>query len=77
MDFRAHRIVRLYGESEVAPEKRLQDKDARRRINYKHYTDREWGMSQNYHLSLDSAAIGVERCADVILNVMGLEAKQQ
>ena len=61
MDFRAHRIVRLYGESEVAPEKRLQDKDARRRINYKHYTDREWGMSQNYHVCLDSSLLGIDK----------------
>ena len=77
MAARAERIVRLYGEAERSPEQRLQDKDRKRRINYKHYTDREWGMSQNYHLSLDSAAIGVERCADVILNAMGLEARQQ
>ena len=77
MAARAERIVRLYGEAERSPEQRLQDKDRKRRINYKHYTDREWGMSQNYHLSLDSAAIGVERCADVILNAMGLEAGQQ
>ena len=46
--FRADRIVRLYGESEKAPEKRLADKDTRRRVNYKYYTDREWGMAQSY-----------------------------
>lgn len=69
MDFRAHRIVRLYGESEVAPEKRLQDKDARRRINYKHYTDRDWGMSQNYHVCLDSSVLGIDKCVDIILDL--------
>ena len=69
MDFRAKRIVRLYGESEVAPEKRLQDKDTRRRINYKHYTDREWGMSQNYHVCLDSSVLGIDKCVDIILDL--------
>lgn len=26
-------------------------------------------MSQNYHLSLDSSLVGVERCAQLILDV--------
>mgnify|MGYP002511247339 FL=1 len=67
--FRADRVVRLYGESDLAPEKRLEEKDKRRRAYYKHYADREWGMSQNYHLSLDSSLVGIERCAQLILDV--------
>ena len=67
--FRADRVVRLYGESDVAPEKRLEEKDKRRRAYYKHYADREWGMGQNYHLSLDSSLVGVERCAQLIRDV--------
>ena len=66
MDFRAERIVRLYGESEHSPEKRLRDKDARRRVNYKHFTHREWGMAQNYHVTLNSGVVGVERCVDIL-----------
>ncbi|MBQ9951073.1 MAG: cytidylate kinase-like family protein [Clostridia bacterium] len=64
--YRAERIVRLYGESEIAPEQRLKDKDKRRSINYKHYTNREWGMSQNYHLSLDTSVIPIEKCVEII-----------
>ena len=67
---RAQRIVRLYGESEKSPEKRLEEKDRKRRLYYRHYTDREWGMSQNYHLSLDSGLIGVEPCADLIVRLV-------
>lgn len=66
MDFRANRIVRLYGESENSPEKRLKDKDTKRRINYKHFTHREWGMSQNYHVTLNSGVVGIERCVDIL-----------
>ncbi len=69
ISFRADRVVRLYGESDVSPEKRLEEKDKRRRAYYKHYADREWGMSQNYHLSLDSSLVGMERCAQLILDV--------
>lgn len=68
-DARAERIVKLYGESDVAPEKRLDDKDARRKVNYRHFTGREWGDARNYHLSLDSSAIGIEGCVDLIEGV--------
>lgn len=69
MDFRADRIVRLYGESEKSPEARLQEKDKRRKINYQHYTGRTWGMSQNYDISLNSSSIGIEQCADIIVSL--------
>jgi cytidylate kinase len=66
---RAERIVRLYGESERLPEKRLEEKDKKRKLYYKHFTGQEWGMSQNYHLSLNSDAIGLEKCVDIILDL--------
>ena len=69
-DFRADRIVRLYGESEKSPEARLQEKDKRRSLNYQHYTGRTWGAAQNYDISLDSSSLGVEECADIILSVV-------
>ena len=66
---RAERIVRLYGMTEKSPEKRLEEKDQRRRVYYKHYTDRVWGMSQNYHISLDSSQIGIQKCVDIIVDL--------
>ncbi len=70
MDFRADRIVRLYGESEKSPEARLAEKDKRRRVNYNHYTGRTWGVAQNYDICLDSSVLGVEKCADIILSII-------
>ena len=67
MDFRADRIVRLYGESEKSPEVRLQEKDKRRKVNYQHYTGRTWGTAQNYDICLNSSVIGIEKCADMIV----------
>jgi len=67
--FRADRIVRLYGESEKSPEARLQEKDKRRRVNYQHYTGRTWGASQNYDISLSSSALGIDTCVDIICNI--------
>ncbi len=69
-EFRAERIVRLYGESEKSPEARLNEKDKRRRINYQHYTGRTWGDSHNYDICLCSSRLGVEACADMIVDLV-------
>lgn len=69
-DFRAERIVKLYGESEKSPEARLQEKDKRRRVNYHHYTGRTWGQAQNYDISLNSSVLGIEKCADIIVSLV-------
>lgn len=63
---RAERIVRLYGESEENPEKRLKDKDKRRSAYYKYYTDTEWGEAKNYDIALDSGKFGIEKCVEII-----------
>lgn len=70
---RAKRIVEVYGETEVAPEKRLRDKDKKRAINYHYYTEQEWGRAQNYHLTLDSSAFGIEGCVDMICSIVKRE----
>ena len=66
---RAERIVRLYGMTEKSPEKRLEEKDQRRKVYFKHYTDQVWGMSQNYDISLDSGVIGIQKCVDIIVDI--------
>ncbi len=69
MDFRADRIVRLYGESEKSPMTRLQEKDKRRQINYQHYTGQVWGNANNYDICLNSANLGIENCVDMIVEL--------
>lgn len=68
-DFRADRIVRLYGESEKSPIARLNEKDRRRQINYEHYTGRTWGHAENYDICLNSSLLGVENCVDILVNI--------
>lgn len=70
MDYRADRIVRLYGESEKSPAARLQEKDKRRRVNYQHYTGRTWGQAQNYDICLNSSTLGIEQCAKMIIDMV-------
>lgn len=70
MEFRKDRIVRLYGESEKKPEKRLIDKDKKRKTNYKYYTNQDWGDAKNYDVCLDSSRLGVDRCAKIICDIV-------
>ena len=69
LEKRIERVVKLYGETDQNPQKRLADKDKTRRLNYKYYTDRMWGMSQNYDITLNSGKIGLERCEEMIVNL--------
>ena len=70
MDFRADRIVRLYGESEKSPVSRLREKDKRRSVNYQHYTGRNWGASENYDLCINTAVVGVEEAAQIVVDII-------
>lgn len=69
--FRAERIVKQYGESAEKPEKRLADKDKKRKLNYKYFTEREWGKRENYHLSIDSGFFGIEKAVEMIVDAVG------
>ena len=69
-EFRAERIVRLYGESEKSPMARLAEKDKRRSVNYQHYTGRTWGAAENYDISLNTGILGIEKTAEIILSLV-------
>ena len=65
-DKRAQRIVNVYGESEESPEKRVKDKDKRRKAYYYFYTGQEWGNPDNYDICLDSDRLGIEGCVALL-----------
>lgn len=66
MDYRADRIVRVYGEREVSPQERLRDKDKRRAAYHRFYTDMKWGDAKNYQITLDSGKLGIEQCVKIL-----------
>ena len=69
-DFRAERVLRLYGETDQKIEQRLRDKDERRKLYYRSFTMREWGDPHNYHIALYSGVLGQERCVDILASLM-------
>ena len=66
---RGHRILERYGDNGKPVQKRIEDKDTRRKIYYSHYTDQIWGAPQNYHLCLNSSALGEENCVQTIIRL--------
>ena len=70
MPYRAERIVNLYGQAEKSPEARLTEKDKRRKINYQHYTGRDWGKAENYDICLNSSKLGEDACVDFIVHTV-------
>ena len=67
MESRAKHIVERYGDREKSPEKRLTEKDQKRKVYYKNYTGRNWGQAQNYHLCLNSGTLGEDACVQIIV----------
>ncbi len=67
--YRAERIVKMYGESDIDPEKRLKDKDKHRAAYYQIYTDMTFGDALNYHVCLDSGTVGEDNCVEILKNI--------
>ncbi len=68
LDFRAERIVKQYGESDINPKKRLNEKDKRRAAYYEIYTDQKFGDPLNYDLCLNSSSLTIDRCVELIVD---------
>lgn len=72
LEQRGARILEKYGETKQPMEKRLTEKDSKRKVYYRHYTNRNWGEAKNYHLCLNSGMVGVDKCVDIIVDVAKL-----
>lgn len=63
---RRQRIQKSYG---IPPEKtntEMKRRDDERAFHHKRYTGQIWGDSSNYHLVLNSALLGTDRCVQLI-----------
>lgn len=64
---RAVRVSQLTGSTNATELQRMiAKKDDSRHTYYHHYTGKKWGDSHNYHLVLDSGALGYDLCVKLI-----------
>lgn len=47
----------------------LTNQDKRRAAYHRFYTDMKWGHAQNYHVCFDSGELGIDRCAELIVQL--------
>lgn len=65
---RAVRVSELTGSTNATEiQKMIAKKDDSRHTYYHHYTGKKWGDCHNYHLVLDSGALGYDLCAQIII----------
>ena len=70
-EYRKQRILEQYGEIEgKSISERLEEKDKKRILYYRHYTDRDWGDVKNYHLTLNTAVIPVDKAVQWIVDAV-------
>ena len=62
-----NRIQEIYGEAGLKLKNRVKDMDVRRGLNYKYFTGQDWGKAQNYDMALNRGSLGVEKCAQLIV----------
>ena len=70
--FRVNRAIQEY---QIEPNRAsdfVAKKDKQRGNYYNFYTNRRWDDLSNYQLSLDSSALGVQTCVDLILSAADL-----
>ena len=74
-DHRAKRVGELIGSKDPAEiQKAMKKTDQARRSYYTHYTGKTWGDHRNFHLCLDTGALGYETCVKLICDaVKGME----
>ena len=72
---RAVRVSELIGSTNATEIQRMMaKKDSSRHTYYSRYTGKKWGDSHNYHMTLDSGALGYDTCVKLIVAAAQAEA---
>lgn len=64
------RATEIYGLDKAKAEKEIKRIDKLRANHYKHYTEKEWSHYSNYDICINSDALGVEKSADLICEMV-------
>lgn len=70
MSFKKSRILEKYGETQEHIEKRIANKNKRRRVYYETYTGRPFGRCSDFDLCLNSGRLGLDACVETIAELV-------
>ena len=68
IEWRIKRAVEVYGIEEKNAAEYVKRVDKQRIAYYNYYTDKRWGTPQNYHLCVDSSALGIDGTTKLLKN---------
>lgn len=65
---RVERVINVFRRTDDVKKagRLIKENDRMRARHYRYYTDNEWGDAKNYHITLNTSAIGVENCAKIL-----------
>ncbi len=63
---KVERAVKYYGIESDKALSELKKKDKKRANYYNYYTSQAWGAYENYHLSINSDAVGIDAAVDIL-----------
>ena len=76
MEDRINRITRLHGLDPMKAEESIRKADKQRAAYYNYFATGTWGSVDNYHLCVDTGALGVDGAVDLIADCVELRARK-
>lgn len=70
LEMRVDRIMKRYNLTKENAEELISKTDKQRAAYYNYYTNKKWGSSLSYHLSIDSSVLGLEETAVFIKSLI-------
>ena len=70
-DFKVKRICETENLTEDEAVKKIADMDRRRRTSYEYVTGRTWGDMHNYDRLINTSTLGLDKCVEEILTLLG------
>lgn len=68
LDYRVERVVENLGLSPAKARELVIKTDKHRRSYYEYYTSNDWGIMGNYDLCLNTAALGIDPAANMVIS---------
>ena len=73
---RIERIVKLYGVEPIRAEEQIRKADKQRAAYYNYYATGTWGNVDNYHLCVDTGALGIEGAVELICKCIEIRGEK-
>ena len=66
MEFKVERAVKFYNVPREKAQAVITKTDKARANYYSFYSGKKWGIAENYHLTIDSSVIGIDKTVEII-----------